>query len=56
MISKITPGTFYSLDINECASGPCQNGGVCEDGVNGFTCQCPLGFSGTFCERSKYLI
>ncbi|XP_031564353.1 fibropellin-1-like [Actinia tenebrosa] len=33
-----------------CASNPCQNGGVCLDTDNGFTCMCKEGFKGTLCE------
>ena len=44
---------FFSSDINECASQPCLNGGVCIDGVNGYTCQCAQGWGGPRCEDSK---
>ncbi len=43
-----------ALDINECDPSPCQNGGVCIDNVNSYTCKCPRGFMGTDCETSKY--
>ena len=36
--------------MNECSSNPCQNSGTCNDGVNGYTCDCVLGFVGTACE------
>ncbi|XP_072045350.1 uncharacterized protein [Amphiura filiformis] len=33
-----------------CLSSPCENGGTCNNGINGYTCQCALGFTGTVCE------
>ena len=41
------------LDINECESAPCQNGGVCENLINNFECRCAGGYTGTKCETSK---
>lgn len=41
------------VDIDECSSYPCQNGGTCTDGVNSFTCHCPPGFTGTLCETGE---
>ncbi|XP_036757174.2 sushi, nidogen and EGF-like domain-containing protein 1 isoform X1 [Manis pentadactyla] len=43
-------GRRCHLDVNECASHPCQNGGTCAHGVNSFSCQCPAGFGGPTCE------
>ena len=42
-------GNSCELNIDECASSPCVNGGTCVDGVNGFSCNCKVGFSGVFC-------
>uniref|UniRef100_A0A3Q0SC79 Crumbs cell polarity complex component 2a n=1 Tax=Amphilophus citrinellus TaxID=61819 RepID=A0A3Q0SC79_AMPCI len=39
-----------SVNIDECESEPCQNGGICEDKINGYTCTCPVGFLGELCE------
>ena len=41
---------FVLSAILECASLPCQNGGVCFDLINAFRCQCLSGFSGPTCE------
>lgn len=45
-------GSQCQSEINECASQPCQNGGVCNEQFNGFNCSCPIGFNGTFCENN----
>ncbi|KAK3084330.1 hypothetical protein FSP39_011641 [Pinctada imbricata] len=37
--------------IDECASGPCINGGTCNDHVNYFTCDCTNRYNGTVCEK-----
>jgi len=39
-----------SLDIDDCVSNPCQNGGSCEDGINSYTCTCVAGYTGHDCE------
>lgn len=40
----------YFLDINECASNPCANGGSCTDHVNRYTCTCVPGYIGSNCQ------
>ncbi|XP_068719980.1 uncharacterized protein [Montipora capricornis] len=37
-------------DINECVPNPCANGGSCVDGVNNYSCICPVGYTGDLCE------
>ncbi|KAK1336807.1 hypothetical protein QTO34_002842 [Cnephaeus nilssonii] len=46
-------GRRCQLDVNECASQPCQNGGTCTHGINSFSCQCPAGFRGPTCETAQ---
>lgn len=42
-------GNLCQVDVNECASSPCQNKGTCVDGVASFTCLCELPYSGPTC-------
>ena len=37
-------------DVDECDPNPCQNGGICTDGINSFTCSCEDGYSGDTCD------
>ena len=41
------------VDIDECASSPCQNGANCTDIVNGHTCSCMDGYDGANCENGN---
>ena len=43
-------------DTNECIPNPCLNGAVCVDGLNGYTCNCPAGYTGVNCETSKLTV
>lgn len=42
--------------IDNCASAPCQFGGVCTNAVNTFTCACPPGFTGHVCDEGEWQI
>ena len=48
-------GPLCAIQLMSCASSPCMNGGTCLEVMNGanFTCHCPLGYAGYFCEESK---
>lgn len=37
-------------NLDECLSNPCQNGGMCHDHANGYTCSCLPGYLGIYCE------
>ena len=41
------------LDIDECASSPCQNSGNCTDQINGYACNCLHGYDGPNCENGN---
>ncbi|XP_022084521.1 sushi, von Willebrand factor type A, EGF and pentraxin domain-containing protein 1-like [Acanthaster planci] len=43
-------GPDCETNVNECASEPCSNGGICIDGVDSFECICLEGFEGPRCE------
>lgn len=40
------------LQINQCFSNPCLNGGICHRHESGYSCQCPSEFVGYNCEHS----
>lgn len=44
------------VDVDECASLPCQNQGTCVDGINQFTCSCPPGFTDVLCQTGEVII
>ena len=44
-------GRDCDVDIDDCASNPCGDHGVCNDGLDHFSCSCDAGYEGTFCEQ-----
>ncbi|XP_069793960.1 protein crumbs homolog 1 isoform X2 [Narcine bancroftii] len=36
-------GLHCEMDVDECDSDPCQNGGTCQNIPEGYTCHCPAG-------------
>ena len=44
-------GELCTQEIDECEDEPCQNGGVCVDGLASFACQCPKWTAGEICDE-----
>ena len=45
---------MFGADVNECASRPCLNGGICDDHVNGYICTCRVGYTGDRCDAGQW--
>ena len=43
-------------DTDDCQPNPCKNNGVCVDGIDSYTCDCPHGFIGANCSISMLSI
>jgi hypothetical protein len=39
----------YSVPDDHCSPNPCANGGTCENGATGYTCNCTPGYTGANC-------
>ena len=52
-ISKYIMYLNSAQDIDDCADGPCENGGSCTDAVNDFNCSCVPGYTGKNCSIGK---
>ncbi|XP_020613167.1 sushi, nidogen and EGF-like domain-containing protein 1 [Orbicella faveolata] len=45
-------GSFdVTCDIDDCVNHTCGNGGSCVGGINNYSCNCLLGFTGNYCEK-----
>ena len=48
------PVHTFVPDIDDCVPNPCENGGTCMDGIDDFTCNCPVGWVGKNCSEGWY--
>ena len=46
----------FDLDIDDCQSNPCLNGGNCTDGLNNYTCSCLPGYTSRNCGTGIIII
>ena len=46
------------LDIDECASIPCDDNSMCTNTIGSFNCQCNMGFSGNgfYCDGTWHTL
>ena len=46
---------YYIVGVDDCASQPCQNGGICTNEVHGHRCSCEPGDTGDECQTSEHI-
>ena len=54
-LSSLLTTSFHSIDIDDCVSNACENGGSCVDGINGYTWNCKDGFTGEKCQTGELI-
>ena len=55
-MSEIMKYLIDVAEINECLSLPCMNGAKCVNLLNGYQCQCLIGWQGPICDVGKCLV
>ena len=49
VMMSVCAGSVCGLDIDECVSTPCHNGGLCRNNFASFICDCPKPYQGVNC-------
>ena len=49
------PNCLSFTDIDDCVNHTCANGGSCVDGVNSYSCNCSVGYTGDHCQTGNIL-
>lgn len=54
---SIYGNSIFVVDIDECPSMPCDNGGVCTNMPGSFSCDCTgTGYEGATCITGRFLL
>jgi len=53
LIERLQLFPFCVLDVKECSLpySVCQNGGICEERLGDYYCNCALGYAGKNCDK-----
>ena len=54
LIEPVSYSLFMFVEVNECQSNPCLNGGTCVDGLKSYRCICSERYTGDNCELREY--
>ena len=47
---------LFTIDIDECAVSPCENGGSCVNTPGSYSCKCAPGLQGQHCENGEVFV
>ena len=57
VMRAITPKLYQTLsvclDVNECETKPCKNGGTCTNTLGNYECKCKPQYTGKHCDQGK---
>lgn len=45
-------GSLCEVNVDDCTTDPCLNGGTCVDDIDGYKCICPLQYTGSECNET----